>query len=159
MPSYFKTRTITFAKKDIFYDIDELSLDYTEIAPKDNVVQADALSTESESSRGTRTITRMADRRYGNLQKMLVRFLAPSTVSSVTNALDTNAYVFSLKVTTEVEDSTLDAIEKLMHDYLVKGTLADWYSINHIAAAEGLEAIAKQDYDTIRDMIYYRPMP
>lgn len=160
MPDIYKSKTITIQKKDLFFDIDALSLTYTK-ANGNDVVKANAISTDSLSAMEMRVLTRLMDRRVAELRDLMRRILTTATVSNaVTNALDSGtSYSFALTVTVEVEDNTLDSIAKLMHDYIVKGTLADWYADVGAGNSESLAARARDSYDRIKELIYYKPFP
>lgn len=156
---YIKTRVITLKKKDLFIDIDNLSLSLSRVSGGDDVRRADGISTDTSTDAGARTFKRLTDRRVAELRHLLAEFITPATVTSADDLISTSDYVISLSVTTEMEDSTIDAIVALMHDAVVRGALSDWYTEIGFGPAEALAAQSLEDVAKIRDLIYYRPIP
>jgi len=155
-----KSRTITIKKKDVFFDIDALSLSYAEVSGGDNAVRVDAVSSETDTAAGTRKFKRLADRRAADLNTVMRRFLATVTASSADDQLSTSDYVYSLTVDDEFEDSMIEPITAEMHDYIVKGALADWFNeIGIKGQHDTLAAEAESAVARIRELIYYRPIP
>lgn len=154
-----KTRTVTLKKRDLFHDIDMLSLSLSRTSGGDEVRRADSIATDTSTTNGVRAFTRLADKRVADIRQLLSDFLIIATQASLDDTLDPSDYVITLSVTTEMQDSMLDAIVRLMHDYVVKGALADWYTEIGVGPAANLLQIASEDLARIRELIYYRPIP
>lgn len=154
-----KTRTVTLKKKDIFHDIDMLSLSFSRVAGGDDVRKTDALATDTTTTNGIRNFTRLADKRMSDIRQLLAEFLASTTQATGNDMLVTSDYVLNLSVTTEMADATLDSIIALMHDYIVKGSLADWYTEIGTGPAASLLQMATESFARIRELMYYRPIP
>ena len=158
--SYTKDRTITIKKKDVFFDIDYLSHHYAEITAGEAPVKANIVATETQSAGGTRIFTRLCDHRMSDIRQLLEKFIEIDAMASVDNDLEDGDWEIALTVSTESEDNTLATIADLIHDYLVSGALADYYAqIGVQGNRESLNLRAQNDYDRIRELIYYRPMP
>ena len=154
-----KTRTVTLKKRDLFHDIDMLSLSLSRTSGGDEVRRADSIATDTSTTNGVRAFTRLADKRVADIRQLLSDFLIIATQASLDDTLDPSDYVITLSVTTEMQDSMLDAIVRLMHDYVVNGALADWYTEIGVGPAAHLLQIASEDLARIRELIYYRPIP
>ena len=159
-----KTWTITVNKKDVFFDIDLLSLYFSEVVSGDAPAKADRIAAETAKPSQARVFKRLCDHRLSDIKQLLEKFITPVTSTNVTRSasdtlVDTN-WQISITITSEADDNTLPTITDLVHDYLVSGALADYYAQVGIANnRESLNLRAKNDYDRIRELIYYRPMP
>ena len=155
-----KSRTITIKKKDIFFDIDSLSLSFSEVSGGDGIARADAIATETDTTAGTRKHKRLTDRRAADIRTLLRRFITTTTSSSANDQLSTSDYTYALTLDSEFEDSMLEPLTAEIHDYIVKGALADWYDeIGLKAQHDTLDAEAETAKARIKELIYYRPVP
>lgn len=153
-----KTRTITLSKQDIFFDIDKLSLSYSE--REDDVVKADHIAAETASKSGRRIITRMCDHRFADILYAVEKFIAPANETSASNAFNDSDYTITLSITEEAPDNILSTIADQAHQYIVCGSLADYYAqIGVQGNRESLQMRADAALKSIRELIYFRPMP
>ena len=152
-----KTRTITLKKKDIFHDIDVLSLNLSRLG--DDVKKSDTIATDTATTNGTRIFTRLADKRVSDLRTALKDFLTTVTQSSGNDLIVAGDYVISLYVTDELPDYVLDSMIALMHDYVVKGSLADWYAEINAGPSANLIQLASDSLAKVRELIYERVIP
>ena len=103
---------------------------------------------------------RFLDRRMSELKTLLLRFLQSSTIASISDASPEGGYNFSLVFPEDADGASINNLPSLMHDYLVKGALSDWYKgLGLSALSEQLLVEAASDLQNIRTNIYYRPMP
>lgn len=156
---YLKTRTITLKKKDIFFDIDMLSLSLSRVAGGESPQRTDAIATDTSTSSGTRIFTRLADRRVAELKELMQDFLNPVTQASGNDLLVASDYTITLSITSEMKDEALEPIIALMHDYVAKGALSDWYSEIGAGPVEALATQAQGSAVRIRELLYNRPIP
>ena len=158
-----KTWTINISKKDVFFDIDLLSLYYSEVSAGDAPVKADRIATETAKESQTRIFTRLCDHRMSDIRQLLEKFIraVETPTSTGSDTLDTSTnWQIRIRITEEAEDNTLATIADFIHDYLVSGALADYYAqIGQQGNRESLNLRAQNDYERIRELIYYRPMP
>ena len=155
-----KTRTITIKKKDVLFDIDAFTLAYANANIVDDAVRANAVSSETNTTAGTRTFTRLADRRAAEIRTVMDRYISHSTATTSNDMLSTSDYSFSLSIDDDFEDSLLNPLTTLMHDYIVKGAIADWFGeIGVRGQQEALENEAKLLVPQMKELIYYRPVP
>ena len=155
-----KSRTITIKKDDIFFDIDSLSLSFSEVSGGDGIARADAIAAETGTTAGTRKYTRLADRRAADIRTLLRRFLTTTSASTANDQLSTSDYAFALTLDSEFEDAMMAPLTAEIHDYIMKGALADWYDeIGLKAQHDTLDAEAETAKARIKELIYYRPAP
>jgi hypothetical protein len=155
-----KSRTITIKKDDIFFDIDSLSLSFSEVSGGDGIARADAIAAETGTTAGTRKYTRLADRRAADIRTLLRRFLTTTSASTANDQLSTSDYAFALTLDSEFEDAMMAPLTAEIHDYIMKGALADWYDeIGLKAQHDTLDAEAETAKARIKELIFYRPAP
>lgn len=121
-------KRIILHKNQLLYDIEGLAYKYTEAAglepkPK-NVVAAD----HNEELDG-RLLHRKMDLRDAKL-RMSLRFCLKSVDQewSCDDPDTADEYVYNVSVQDTFDGNVLPAIKTLMHEYIVKGTLYDWYT-------------------------------
>lgn len=160
--NYYKERKITLKSKDIYFSINAYSfvLSHTrnEAAEKAN----DMVATETDSDFGRRTLQRCLEQRIARLRETLCKFLKESEDTAArTDVMDTGTaeYDFVLSVSTETQDKVLDSVKDLMHEYAVKGTLADWYGLLGTDAGAALSARADAIGTEMKSLLYNRAMP
>ena len=152
-----KTRTITLKKKDIFHDIDVLSLSLSKLG--DDVKKADTIATDTSTTNGTRIFTRLADKRVSDIRTALKDFLSAVTQTEGNDLISSSDYAISLYVTDELPDYVITSIIALMHDYVVKGALGDWYAELSVGPSANLIQMANDSLVKIRELIYERIIP
>lgn len=155
---------ITISKKDVFFDIDLLSLYFSEVVAGDSPVRADRIAAETAKPSQARVFKRLCDHRLSDIKQLLEKFISTETSTSTTresnNTLVDDNWEVDITINIEADDNTLPTITDLVHDYLVSGALADYYAqIGQQGNRESLNLRAQNDYDRIRELIYYRPMP
>jgi len=155
-----KQHTITIKKAELFFDIDKLSLELSEVSGGDNVRRADRIAFDTTTANGERTATRLCDKRMADIRQLLEKFIDTTTASTSNDQLTTGDYTLAIRITTEAEDNIFRPITDLFHDYIVNGALADWYAEVGVGVnAEALNAKCTTDLARIRELIYFRPMP
>lgn len=155
-----KTRTITLGWQDIMFEIDKLSLSYSEASGVEDPTRTDRIATETAKPSEARIIRRLCDSREADVLQAMQKFLATPVSATADDTLKTGDYTITLEVTEEVEDNTLDKIAAQAHQYIICGTLADYYA--HIGVQgnrESLQMRADAALKAVRELIYYRPMP
>ena len=155
---------ITISKKDVFFDIDLLSLYFSEVVAGESPMKSDRIAAETAKPSQARVFKRLCDHRLSDIKQLLEKFISSETSTSTTresdNTLVDDNWEVDITINIEADDNTLPTITDLVHDYLVSGALADYYAQVGIANnRESLNLRAQNDYDRIRELIYYRPMP
>lgn len=155
-----KSRTITIKKKDILFDMESLSLSLSDVTAVDDVRRKDAMSIDTTSDNGLRDATRLADRRAGEIRSMLRKLVTTATAASTNDQLSTADYAFALTVDDEFDDNQMVPLTALMHEYIVKGALSDWYKNNGInGAGDALASELKGIEERIKELAFYRTVP
>jgi len=159
--TYMKEWTATVSRKDVYFEIDSLSHYYAEASGGENLVRDNRVATETASGGQKRIIKRLCDHRASDLRVALARFIKPiSPTATASDALVDADWSFNLCVPTEAEDNTLATLTDLMHDYIVNGSLQDYYAeIGVNGNRESLQARANAALSSIFEIIYFRPMP
>lgn len=157
---YTKVRTVTVKKKDVFFDIDYLTLYNSELTAGEAPVKADRIATESSASGGNRILTRLADHRVSDIRQLAEKFMEMRNDEETDNSLESTDWTFTFRMPFEVEDNIFPVLADLFHEYIVNGTVADWYAqIGVNGNREVLQSRANDDLARIRELIYHRPMP
>ena len=157
---YTKEWTVTVRRKDVYFDVDLLSLYYAETAGGENPVRDNRVATETASAGNRRIVKRKCDHRASDIRRVLARFLAPGEASSADDALEDADWTFRLAVSTEAEDATLATLADLAHEYIVTGGLLDFFTaIGVNGNRESLQERADAALEDIRRIIHHRPMP
>jgi hypothetical protein len=157
-----KERTITIAKKDIFFDVDAQTHVFARATEGSNLKRADALEADSADTMAGSLLTRYADQRIGELEERISRFLKTPTsaVTSAAAAIGTaTSYTMTLYVETGFQDELLDPLAKAMEKYVAHGVTADWYT----AAGDALGGVYLQmlpgDLARIQEYLVKRKTP
>lgn len=119
-----KERKITLHKAEILQDIDTLSYKLSETTGSGDNVASDA-----EDSLDSAIISQMMQARDSQLRKKLAFCLKEEEVIEVDNtATIEEDFVYELLLPLSFADSSLKVAVQLMHNYIVRGTLLDWYT-------------------------------
>lgn len=158
-----KTRTITIYKKDIYFDIDAVTHTYSrEYKDALTAMQRDRLSTDVDEQNDLAIMTRCADIRYAALKNVMAFALQTETSTATNDSLSldaTGSYTFTLSINSRFEDKNLTAITALIHEYMVKGTLKDWYELIGIPRGDLYSARLKEIEQTIKSLLIHRSIP
>ena len=122
-----KTRNIILHKAEILYDVEGLAYKFTEAAGLEGKAKNTVAADHNETLDG-RLLSRMMDARDAQLRRKLRFAVFPSSATESCNKPDEEQdYVYNLWVADKFEDALLGAIKVQMHEYIVRGTLLDWY--------------------------------
>lgn len=158
--AYTKDWTITLKKEDVYFDVEKLSLSYSDTVGGDNIVGRDRMALDVNTESDLRTVQRLCSARFSDVRQLLAKFLKAETASAADDTLEDEDWVLELTITTETPDSIIKPISDLIHDYTVNGALLDWYTQLAINGnREALQAKAAEDLARIRELIYFRQMP
>ena len=157
-----KDRTITIPKKDIFFDVDAVTHIYARATEANGLRRADALESDSEDTFAERHLTSRADKRVGELEERLSRFLASpaSPVASATVAIGTaTSYVFTLHVEDAFQDELLEPLAKAMEQYIAHGVTSDWFTAAGDAQGGVYAQMLPGDLARIQEYLVKRKFP
>lgn len=157
-----KTRTVTIPKKDIFFDVDSATHVFSRATEASGLRRADALESDTGDTMAQLMVTRYADRRVGELEGSLARFLTtPLTpVTSAAVAIGTaTSYVISLTVEDAFQDELLGPLATAMESYIAHGVTADWYAAAGDAQSGAYLQMLPQDMARIQEHLVKRKFP
>lgn len=159
-----KTRIITIFKDKVLADIDALSSKLADTVVE-GVEGKDAVASESDYGLDGYVISSLLDHRDALLRKRLVSILEKEVIETIDNAGENeDTYVYTLILPEDYEDTRLRSAVRLIHDYLVRGTLADWYT--KIGTSYGAELLADAEgiengivSTVMTELLRHRPAP
>lgn len=123
-----KLRRIRLGREGIFRDIDCLTFKLAETVVAEPEAR-DKVASDSEDSLDGALITSFMDARAAQLRKRLAFCLECECTVSVDDGSDLEPdYEFRFRLPAAFKDSNLKVAAKKMHDYLVKGSVLDWYT-------------------------------
>lgn len=155
MSSYASRRTeikVKLLKKDLLFDMDASTHLLSEAEKAQATAkQADILATDSTEVFGLRVLSRYLETRGAQLSQVLNNYVPTTSVSTGTytpkddqlklTGTSVNAIEYTFKVSVEYNDSNTQPLALLMHEYVVKGALLDWY--NALGINKGVEIPAR----------------
>ena len=157
-----KTRTITIAKSEIFFDVEAATHVFARAAETSNLRRADAVESDTGESTIEKMLTRYADRRVGELKERLSRFLStPETAVTGSQVAISSAtsYGFSLYVEDGFQDELLEPLADALESYIAHGVAADWYGAVGDAQANFFSQQLPRDYEHAVQYIVKRKFP
>lgn len=157
-----KTRTVTIPKKDIFFDVDAATHVFSRATEAAGLRRADALESDTGDTMARHMLSRYADRRVGELEGDLSRFLTtPETpVTGAVVAIGTAAsYEISLTVEDAFQDELLSPLATAMESYIAHGVTADWYAAAGDAQSSAFLQMMPADLLRIKEHLVKRKFP
>ena len=127
--TFVKDRTVTIIKQKLYEDIDTESYKFMEGNTDAPSQKSNAVSSDTAERLDGHIIARLAEISDARLRKRLNQYLKNNSVVATadnTMILDA-AFVYNLTLSTEFNDSMMDALAKHMHHYIVWSVLFDWY--------------------------------
>lgn len=139
-----KERKITLLKEGILYDIDALTFKLTEATMQGTDQKSkSAVASDRADALDSSILNRLADYRDATMRQRLQFCLTDEEVQEYTNAPSSDAnYVYDLTLPVAFKDSTLKMVGTKIHEYIVKGSLLDWYI--QMGVATNLNALTAQ---------------
>lgn len=123
-----KLRKITLYRERIMSDIDVLSYKYGEAAIAEEGLR-DSIQSDSDDMLDNAVLSQFVEARELILRKKLAFCLEDEEVEEADNNVpDTEDMVFQFILPKSFKDVNLRVGAKMMHDYIVKGALMDWYA-------------------------------
>ena len=161
-----KLATITIYKKAVLADIDAQTFKRVDgvLAGESDQVR-NALSSDSEELLDGSILHRHMENRDAEIRKRL-RFCLKSNTEEelkVDNLLDMDVetFVYDLAVPENFDKQRLKALARKMHNYIVQGSLHDWYSTQNmkgnVSEAE-LEDMESEIISMLRASFVQRPL-
>lgn len=146
-----------FKRSQLLYDVRNYAYIEGHIMPTDNLHAQHTVQDVGEDGNVDR-VTRMLDLTVAQCRELLY----PFTKSEIGNhelddvLKEQAAYGIVLSLPTDFSQTTLNLLEKLIHEYIVCYTVADWMSITNPAKADTWAAKAEDMESQIRVALHGR---
>lgn len=160
-----KPATITIYKKAVLASIDAQTfkrVDGVLSAESDQI--KNAISSDSEEHLDMHILHEHMEQRDADIRKRLTFCLVPEGDDlSVDNLLevDVPTFVYNLSVPDTFDKQRLQLLAKKMHNYIVQGTLLDWYATQNMkgnVSAGELEDLEAEIAGMLRSSFVKRPL-
>lgn len=157
-----KDRHITLHKAEIYHDIDALTYKLGETVVENKPVR-DSVSSDSEDTLDGAVLYRLMNLRAAILRRRLSFCLKKDHVLEIDNRPTYDeTYEFYLSVPESFDDNNMEVLMTYMHEYIVRGSLLDWYRKLGTTFGESLEKevleIESKIVDGFRGEIIRHPM-
>lgn len=113
-----KTKTITIPKDEVHYDCEAHAYKLMDVIGTDIKIK-NAVAADSSDILDGRMLTRYTDLRDVEIRKSLAFCLSDNS--------DGQDYTYNLVLGDDIKESIISVVKTYLHEYLVRGTLYDWY--------------------------------
>lgn len=160
-----KPATITIYKKAVLASIDAQTFKRVDgVLSAESDQMKNALSSDSEEILDKHILHEHMEQRDANIRKRLAFCLvAEDEDLSVNNLLEVEGptFVYNLSVPDTFDKQRLQILAKKMHNYIVQGTLLDWYATQNMkgnVSAGELEDLEAEIVGMLRSSFVKRPL-
>lgn len=160
-----KPAKITIYKKAVLASIDAQTFKRVDgVLSAESDQMKNALSSDSEENLDKHILHEHMENRDANLRRRLTFCLVPDNENlSVSNLLevDTPTFVYNLSVPDTFDKQRLQSLAKKMHNYMVQGSLYDWYATQNMkgnVTATELEDLESEIVSMLRPSCVKRPL-
>lgn len=160
-----KPATITIYKKAVLASIDAQTFKRVDgVLSAESDQMKNALSSDSEENLDMHILHEHMEKRDANLRRRLAFCLVPDDEElKVSNLLevDTPTFVYNLSVPDTFDKQRLQSLAKKMHNYMVQGSLYDWYATQNMkgnVSATELEDLESKIVSMLRPSCVKRPL-
>ena len=151
-----KDLTITLSKAMLDNDIDQRTYKRMEASLQNlNETGRDAVASDTEEGPDAEIITRYRDYRDARIRKRLVRYL----VTEVPSHFFTNRpkspfpeYLYVFRVPDDFRTEIMEAIKDDLHEYIIRGTLYDWYKYAGIPPLDTEQSLEEMENDILNSL-------
>lgn len=160
-----KPATITIYKKAVLASIDAQTFKRVDGAlSAESDQMKNALSSDSEENLDKHMLHEHIEERDANIRRRLTFCLVPDNEDlSVSNLLevDNPTFIYNLIVPDTFDKQRLRSLAKKMHNYMVQGSLYDWYATQNLkgnVTATELEDMESEIVSMLRPSSVKRPL-
>lgn len=160
-----KLATITLYKTLVLASIDAQTFKRVDgVLSAESDQMKNALSSDSEENLDKHILHEHMEKRDANLRRRLTFCLVPDDEElSVSNLLevDTSTFEYILSVPDTFDKQRLQSLAKKMHNYMVQGSLYDWYATQNMkgnVSATELEDLEREIVSMLRPSCVKRPL-
>lgn len=157
-PVYTNKVTLTFKRDELLYDINNIAYVEGDVMPADNEHDRHQVMDVGEDGNIDR-VTRVLDVAFAECEELLYPYSKKpvETEESRDDTLaNTDEYVIELTVPDDFSKTTVNLMEKYIHEFLVYRVLADWMSITNLknaASAQNWQAKLEEIKDEIESTL------
>lgn len=160
-----KLATITLYKTLVLASIDAQTFKRVDgVLSAESDQMKNALSSDSEENLDKHILHEHMEKRDANLRRRLTFCLVPDDEElKVSNILevDVSAFEYNLAVPDTFDKQRLQSLAKKMHNYMVQGSLYDWYATQNMkgsVTATELEDLEREIVSMLRPSCVKRPL-
>ena len=160
-----KLATITLYKTLVLASIDAQTFKRVDgVLSAESDQMKNALSSDSEENLDKHILHEHMEKRDANLRRRLTFCLVPDDEElKVSNILevDTSTFEYNLAVPDTFDKQRLQSLAKKMHNYMVQGSLYDWYATQNMkgsVTATELEDLESEIVSMLRPSCVKRPL-
>ena len=151
-----KDLTITLSKAMLDNDIDQRTYKRMEASLQNlNETSKDAVASDTEEDHDAEIISRYRDYRDAKIRKRLVKYLVTEVPSHVfTNRPKSPFpdYLYVFRVNDDFRTETMEAIKDLLHEYIIRGTLYDWYRYAGLPTTDTAKDLEDMEDEILSDL-------
>lgn len=151
-----KDLTILLSKTMLDNDIDQRTYKRMEASLQSlNETGKDAASSDTEEDQDAEIISRYRDFRDAKIRKRLVRYLVTEVPSHVfTNRPKSPVpdYIYVFRVADDFRTEIMESIKDLLHEYIIRGTLYDWYRYAGLPATDTEQTLEALEDEILNDL-------
>lgn len=151
-----KDLTITLSKALLDNDIDQRTYKRMEASLQSlNETGKDAAASDTQEGQDAEIISRYRDYRDARIRKRLVRYLVTEVPSHVfTNRPKSPFpdYLYVFRVADDFRTETMEAIKDLLHEYIIRGTLYDWYKYMGLPTIDTEASLEEMENEILNDL-------
>jgi hypothetical protein len=160
-----KPATITIYKKAVLASIDAQTFKRVDgVLSAESEQMKNALSSDSEENLDKHILHEHMEKRDADIRKRLTFCLVSDDEDLTADNLlevDVPTFVYNLSVPDSFDKQRLQGLAKRMHNYIVQGTLHDWYATQNMkgnVTAEELEDLENDIVYMLRSSYVKRPL-
>lgn len=160
-----KPATITIYKKAVLASIDAQTFKRVDgVLSAESDQMKNALSSDSEENLDKHILHEHMEQRDANLRRRLTFCLVSDDEDlSVSNLLEVDkpTFIYNLIVPDTFDKQRLQSLAKKMHNYMVQGSLYDWYATQNMkgnVSATELEDLESKIVSMLRPSCVKRPL-
>lgn len=148
--------TIRLLKTKIDEDIDHRTFKRMEVSLQGTPeVSKDAAASDTEEDHDAVIVTRYRDYRDAKLRKRLVRYLTneiPSSEFADILRSPRPEYVYTFSLPDDTRTELMAALKDMMHEYIVRGTIYDWYKYAGLQPTDSEASLEDMENDILNSL-------
>lgn len=151
-----KDLVVRLVKSVLDNDIDHRTYKRMEASLQNlNETGRDAVASDTQEDHDAAIVTRYRDFRDARIRKRLVRYLVTEVPShSFTDRPKSPfpEYLYVFRVRDDFRTEMMEAIKDHLHEYIVRGTIHDWYKYAGIPTAESDKELEDMEDEILNDL-------